>query len=550
MILSYPRSPDLEGGTKRRKAPPRHTRVLSEPVIAQTVSRKIFGRSLLGLRWTRLIIGFACLCLVALLKSAYLPLLPNGMSRTPAPWPSEPDPAGEDQRSIVYNLNRVALDGGSTPQGPKVSSRLLGLGSAPKTDSAGGPRFLTFLPHSGFNNQRIALENAMVLAYILNCTLVAPPIRLGAPLPYRPFNTLERHHLVSAKREPKECTKALNYTPPECVDHRHFTLMPWNDLVDFQPVRNKLGLDILFMHGSETPRQFLQQDLGLPKEVFAFLKDEELYHYRIYDVKHSFDEVRPDSKYRDELHVDSLRKLVDSFPVVHFGTLFGSGRLKLRHPEYVAARIEISRAMTISHGSILDTTRIIRTKIAEFSADGGSYLAVHIRVGDRKFKGGAVATGRAIWWQLITMLGISETTGTELERRFLRLSGKKVRRPFMVDPPVPKTSSQPRFNRSDPYKPHERCISHHPDLGVETSYLGLPLFIASDSSHPRTDLALAIFHATFPCTFVLSDFSEELKSLVMLRRPGDVSPIGHFLLPLVDAVIAGHAIHVIGTQNR
>lgn len=34
-----------------------------------------------------------------------------------------------------------------------------------------GEKFLGFLPHSGFHNQRIGLENAMMLGYLLNRTV-------------------------------------------------------------------------------------------------------------------------------------------------------------------------------------------------------------------------------------------------------------------------------------------------------------------------------------------------------------------------------------------
>ncbi|CAG8827001.1 34060_t:CDS:2, partial [Racocetra persica] len=37
-------------------------------------------------------------------------------------------------------------------------------------------KFLAYLPHDGFNNQRIELENAIFLAWFLNRTLIIPPI--------------------------------------------------------------------------------------------------------------------------------------------------------------------------------------------------------------------------------------------------------------------------------------------------------------------------------------------------------------------------------------
>src|SRR3954467_8612567 len=37
-------------------------------------------------------------------------------------------------------------------------------------------KFMTYLPHSGLHNQRIALENAVYLAWVLNRTLIVPPL--------------------------------------------------------------------------------------------------------------------------------------------------------------------------------------------------------------------------------------------------------------------------------------------------------------------------------------------------------------------------------------
>ncbi|KAG8762916.1 hypothetical protein FRC11_007148 [Ceratobasidium sp. 423] len=301
------------------------------------------------------------------------------------------------------------------------------------------------------------------------------------------------------------------------------------------------------MGNAATPRTFLY-DLGVPEKSIAFLNDEELYQYRIYDSQDSLNKAGPSSRYKDGLHVEYLRDLLDNSSAIHFGTLFGSGRLKLQRPEYIAARTRISRGMAISHGAILGMSRAIRARITELSHNGHFYLAAHVRVGDRKFKGAAVQNGRYLWWQLITGLGISKETGRVLENRFLQNAGKGRKKTTFLDS-SPGSPIKPWYNASVPYDPHKRCISPHRDLGIEVSYLGVPLFIATDAAHPRSHPSLAIFHETFPCTFVLSDFPDEVKSLVALHRPGDASTVGQFLIPLVDAVVAGHATHVIGTQN-
>ncbi|SCZ90965.1 BZ3500_MvSof-1268-A1-R1_Chr1-3g02428 [Microbotryum saponariae] len=53
-------------------------------------------------------------------------------------------------------------------------------------------RFLGYLPHSGFHNQRSALQNALLLARALNRTLLVPPIWVGWPIPTRHYEELAK----------------------------------------------------------------------------------------------------------------------------------------------------------------------------------------------------------------------------------------------------------------------------------------------------------------------------------------------------------------------
>src|SRR5690554_1218960 len=49
----------------------------------------------------------------------------------------------------------------------------------PPRPPADGERFLAYLPHSGFHNQLVTLENALLLAAYLNRTLLLPPLHLS-----------------------------------------------------------------------------------------------------------------------------------------------------------------------------------------------------------------------------------------------------------------------------------------------------------------------------------------------------------------------------------
>lgn len=75
-----------------------------------------------------------------------------------------------------------------------------------------GTKYLSYLPHSGVHNQRIALENALTLARLLNRTLLVPPIRLGRrPMRYLAFDSLERSLRLSGSEGLGHCGDVPHY---------------------------------------------------------------------------------------------------------------------------------------------------------------------------------------------------------------------------------------------------------------------------------------------------------------------------------------------------
>ncbi|GAA6022512.1 hypothetical protein JCM11491_001701 [Sporobolomyces phaffii] len=53
-------------------------------------------------------------------------------------------------------------------------------------------RYIGFLPHSGVHNQRIALENALLLGKLLGRAVLVPPIWIGWPTPTEPYDDLAK----------------------------------------------------------------------------------------------------------------------------------------------------------------------------------------------------------------------------------------------------------------------------------------------------------------------------------------------------------------------
>src|SRR6266702_3408032 len=101
-----------------------------------------------------------------------------------------------------------------------------------------GERYLAYLPHSGFHNQRIALENALVLARILNRTLLVPPAHLGSNVfSYHKFDELNRLLVHSGKQGLLHCSEVPSHvSPPECWDYYDHTHVSWDWLVDLSSV--------------------------------------------------------------------------------------------------------------------------------------------------------------------------------------------------------------------------------------------------------------------------------------------------------------------------
>ncbi|BGP12547.1 hypothetical protein JCM10213_004868 [Rhodosporidiobolus nylandii] len=65
---------------------------------------------------------------------------------------------------------------------PLGEIRVTALPKAGEPPKAAGARYIGYLPHSGYHNQRIALQNALLLGKLLNRTVLVPPVWIGWPV--------------------------------------------------------------------------------------------------------------------------------------------------------------------------------------------------------------------------------------------------------------------------------------------------------------------------------------------------------------------------------
>src|SRR4051794_6074713 len=98
-------------------------------------------------------------------------------------------------------------------------------------------RYMTYLPHSGFHNQRNSFENAIFLSWVLNRTLIIPPILFAKKsyIPHRPFDML--YKMLNGN-----LTNSMNACKTNDVENEacKFTQLDWEELVDFKFIKKNV----------------------------------------------------------------------------------------------------------------------------------------------------------------------------------------------------------------------------------------------------------------------------------------------------------------------
>lgn len=389
-------------------------------------------------------------------------------------------------------------------------------------------KYMTYLPHSGFHNQRIALENAIVLSTLLNRTLIMPPIRLGKkPIRYVKYESLTTFFALAGKEGLYHCTAIPVHAalPAECFDYFDYTHLSWDWLVNITQYTG-------------SPPRILELD---PSTVWSrfwlefndtnsmMLRDGSPYHYRFYDTPFNVSVAGP-GKYKEQIDIFGIASSSKRFRFLHIGTLFGSSRLALTDPQNLAMRTAIRRNMIFSNPILESVAYDIREAI------GFHYFGAHIRFSDGQFEKNSASNVHDIWWKLIrTCYGYSHSDSLDLERIFW--------------PPARAFANATRVGYADfsVVRPPSSCrqpAHDHPQLAS----LNRPLYISTDVENPREEPSLSVFLRTFPCVLFISDFQAALEPLNEIKND-DGLRLARFVLPFLDAMIVGHASAIITTEG-
>jgi hypothetical protein len=365
-------------------------------------------------------------------------------------------------------------------------------------------RYITYLPHSGLHNQRIALINAMLLSKALNRTLLMPEINIGKAIVWRPFSSLSQ--------QLDKCI--LDNSLLECENqYRNYKPMPIEDIFDISAAK-KLGIKTeqrMDMRKNYVQRHYKNRNPFYQNHYFFNLHHKQLiykihdpdrYAYRIHDINTTTAEDDSDNqKYTSHIQIDLLRERKENY--IEFGSLFSNSRLALHQPDFIWAKEYLHREIGTDHPLVNKYSQQVIDRL------GGKnqFISVHIRQGDGFFKKIAADTMREIETMLkkTTMMIHNNHTLNDTLAFKLALSKEK--------------------NRL------QGCLAlrdkHIPELSV--------IFMATDAEHPRHQMK-SLFDR-YPCTFTLLDFPDIIHKDVDL------------FFPMMDAEIASRASVFIGTPR-
>ncbi|POW20793.1 hypothetical protein PSHT_03205, partial [Puccinia striiformis] len=251
-------------------------------------------------------------------------------------------------------------------------------------------KFITFLPHSGFHNQRIEIKNAFKLAKMLNRTLILPPFRLGNPLRWDNSNILSQASEQDEKKygRSEDCLKLLSFKKKGLhVPEAQSDLLEecdydsgWTSVqVDYMLNIKALYKEVPIIDRTDLREAWLWNTLNLSPGEWLEVKDDSRYSYQIYESTTAASEA--ESKYEWRLNINDLADFSDT-RLLSFGSLFGSERVILSSPEMEKFNQKIEDNQLLN----LPLLERISDRVADLLGGRGQYIGLHLRVTNAYFK--------------------------------------------------------------------------------------------------------------------------------------------------------------------
>ncbi|KAI8594544.1 hypothetical protein EDD21DRAFT_449302 [Dissophora ornata] len=413
----------------------------------------------------------------------------------------------------------------TSSRGLSLSQQVKGLVPRPTYNPT--ERYLAYLPHAGFHNQRISLENALLLAKYLNRTLLVPPVFLGPPTEWLLFPHLHRRIMLQTKRGLEHCVKVPkgDPLPGECLNYYSWTTVEWEFFYDMEHIKKEQP----WKYRDDHSFSWMETHLGIDrtKDIYI-IEDRAHYDYQIFDDPNSVTPLNS-ARYMRKVELKELSERPER--VLHMGSMFATGRVMAELPENKIFQQFLRRTMILSTPILVKTSDAIVNKLGGL----GTFVGLHVRVGDGMFVDPAPANVENMFQRLVNITGITP----------------------IPDYPTLSTTVVPHVHYNDGHNEEqsstpwpvplrmeiEACRGHKAEGGKFTI-----IYIATDGMHPRRNILFRKLLAHFPCIFTLDDFSQHLAELKDMKNDDGVG-LSKDLIPMVDAVVSAKGRYFIGTPK-
>ncbi|KAI9257409.1 hypothetical protein BY458DRAFT_518855 [Sporodiniella umbellata] len=385
-------------------------------------------------------------------------------------------------------------------------------------------KFVTYYPHSGLHNQRLALINALVLAKALDRTLIVPETNVGQAVAWNEADRAEHRMSVCPQHFKSE---------RGCFGFRKYVPLPAEAVFDISAARAQ-GIRVIH-RANLSATYFADAWSASESEVFR-VRERVRLSYRLFDRRTNRDGL---GNFTQRIEMEALALRPERFIVM--GSLHYSTRLALSDPKLIWLMDHLREAIGLAHPVVNQQALNVISRL------GGprQFIGVHLRQGDGFFK--------ALMTETI------DTVRAGLAQEEIP--------PMDILQPIDK----PPIDRMRPLQATEeaqlKTLQSLPEkltacLGVQTDTTHPRLrliYMATDTPQPR--LTLQPLFETFPCLFTLADFPDVISQTLSAQpmwtgnalvdehyeRVG--TRINSLLIPMLDAEITSHASAFVGTRK-
>ncbi|CAO3644408.1 unnamed protein product [Cunninghamella echinulata] len=420
-------------------------------------------------------------------------------------------------------------------------------------------KYISYLPHSGLHNQRIALINSILLAKALNRTLIVPEVNLGTATYWRPSSILPKRLDACGEEyyEENDQTRRLKekdraYWKAMCFDYRNYLPMEVNRIFDIMSIAE--ALDIKIIQRRDMKLDYYERYWSIPQDesnqtLVYQVDDPDRYAYQIVDTLNT-NNKKKFTKYTTQYTFQQLNQIEQ--PFLLFNSLFGSTRLILNDPSWQSIQQQIREGMIVHHPWVLKASDIVMNRLG----GQGNYMSVHLRMGDGIFKKIMEETMEKVRQQLIQRQQIEE---------------EKEKTTFELDPAILQQAISLKNNHRHSHLHHQNNNKNNKNQTEERlkfclhlQQLNYPhhlhhrfslIYMTTDASSPHE--TLSHLYDEFLCLFALDDFQDIIQDTLNLSPPlidhhHQNDPVihttkGSVFLPLIDAEIASRASFFVPT---